>query len=430
MGTLKRYKITKIDAYIIGEVGFSILVAFLFFFFILFLNNILLYTQTLLAKKAPFFEVMLLMLFTLPAVIALASPFGTLVGVLMAVTRLSSENEMLAFQAVGVPKKRLFTPIIVIGAVLTFGSFLVNDILLPLGTVNFTKLYRSLIFSNPELELAPYSVKNYQDTWIITGDVRNKEISNLLIIDRTEDQKVRLISADSAALKENKDKKGVLSLELDRVSGLMPDNRINGNFEYFSSNQLIYNILFQDIAQGTQPVGPKEMSSLDLARDIAKREVANQRSIEEKQNNESAIRFEGRSGVGEYFDLLTTGNMSQDLLERNLQLVYDKYKAESVRDVRDRTIATYKMELYQKFSIPLACIGFALLAFPMGIFNRRIGRTLGFGIGLLVAALYWAMLLGSRTAIIQFNISPEIAMFLPNLLVMATAGILIWIKRK
>ena len=69
--------------YIAKEMLLYFFVCFLFFFFIFFVNNILLLAEDILSKQAPFKDVGLLMLYSLPAVIANAAPFAALVGTLM-----------------------------------------------------------------------------------------------------------------------------------------------------------------------------------------------------------------------------------------------------------------------------------------------------------------------------------------------------------
>jgi hypothetical protein len=80
------------------------IVCFLFFFAVFFVNQILLMAEDILSSKAQFKDVMLLLIYALPSVIAMSFPFASLVGALMAAGRLSSDNEMLAVMAAGIPR--------------------------------------------------------------------------------------------------------------------------------------------------------------------------------------------------------------------------------------------------------------------------------------------------------------------------------------
>jgi len=162
--------------YVAREYIMSFVVAFLFFFFLFFLNQILVMAEEIFSKKVPIWDVLRLIVFSLPIVIAFSFPFGSLVGALMAVGRLSSDNELLAFGTLGVPPRQLLFPMLLLGLAFSSVSFVMNDYFLPLGNLRFAEVYRRVLYSNPGLELEPYSVKRYENTTIITGAVDERQI--------------------------------------------------------------------------------------------------------------------------------------------------------------------------------------------------------------------------------------------------------------
>ena len=93
----KRFPI--LFSYIAKEYLFSFLVSFLFFFFLFFINQMLVIARDVLSKQVDFGSTLLLIVYALPAIVALAFPFASLVGAMMAVGRFSSDNEMTAMQA-------------------------------------------------------------------------------------------------------------------------------------------------------------------------------------------------------------------------------------------------------------------------------------------------------------------------------------------
>ena len=100
--------------YILSEAFFSFFIAFLFFFFIFFVNQILLMTKEILTKQVPIAQVALLVFFSLPSVIAMSAPFASLVGTLMTVGRLTSDNEILVMLSSGLSYRNIFFPAIVL----------------------------------------------------------------------------------------------------------------------------------------------------------------------------------------------------------------------------------------------------------------------------------------------------------------------------
>ncbi|MFW6337866.1 MAG: LptF/LptG family permease, partial [Alkalispirochaetaceae bacterium] len=204
--------------YVLQEFLFSFLVAFAFFFVIFFVNQLLLLAEEILTKDVALFDVLMLIVYALPSIVALSFPFASLVGALMAVGRFSSDNEIIAFQASGIPLSRLFLPMLILGALFSFASYMMNDYFLPRGTIQFGRLYRELLYSNPALELEPYSVKRYQNDILITGNVQGRNIGSFAIIDRDEEGKRRVIvSTDATLTRQGERDAGVISLELSDV---------------------------------------------------------------------------------------------------------------------------------------------------------------------------------------------------------------------
>jgi lipopolysaccharide export system permease protein len=189
-----------IAGYVSREFLFGFFVCFLFFFAVFFVNQILLMAEDILSRKAHLKDVALLLVYAMPSVVAMSFPFASLVGALMAAGRLSSDNEMLAAMASGIPPRRAFAPFLVLGLVFTLVSFAMNDYFLPRGSIEFSKLSRKLIASTPALELKPWSSKRYKDVTVVTGDMIGAKIKNLLIFDRSDEGTERVISAGEAGL--------------------------------------------------------------------------------------------------------------------------------------------------------------------------------------------------------------------------------------
>ncbi|MDD6654419.1 MAG: LptF/LptG family permease, partial [Treponema sp.] len=85
--------------YLTKELFMYFFVAFLFFFMIFFVNQILYWAETILKQRAPAHQVAKLMLYALPGVISQSAPFATLVGFLMCLGRLMTDNEILILRA-------------------------------------------------------------------------------------------------------------------------------------------------------------------------------------------------------------------------------------------------------------------------------------------------------------------------------------------
>jgi len=423
---MKFFVNSLIYRYLSREILFSFLVSFLLFFVMFVVNQLLVMAEQILAKRVPIIEVGLLILYSMPSVIALTSPFATLIGTLLASNRMSSENEILAMEALGIPKSRILFPFIFWGTIFTLVSFSVNDYLMPLGHVNYVRLLRSLVMRVPEIELSPYSVRDYKDLIIVTGDVKDGVVSQFLLFDRNSDNKLRTILADQAKLSERADQAGVISIELSgNILGLIPDQRRRESFEYFKANKMIYNILLQDIVSNISNPGPAEMSSLDVWNEIQKKEVEFNNQVNQKEKTLNNLKAE----ISEiYFSFIQQAELqtgAQNLIDNRLVPVYQQWQREVMTPVVDRNLLFWKLEFYQKFSIPLSCLFFSIIGFPLGLLSRKSGRMIGFGIGLIVSFLYWALLLGARRLGFAVDFDPWTLMFTPNLLLFVSSVILL-----
>ena len=105
---IKRNISPTLFRYVLSEMLFSFMICFFFFFVVFFVNQILLMAKEVLTKRVPGDQVFLLIIFSLPTVIAMSAPFASLVGTLMTVGRLTSDNEILVMLSSGLSYKIIF----------------------------------------------------------------------------------------------------------------------------------------------------------------------------------------------------------------------------------------------------------------------------------------------------------------------------------
>jgi lipopolysaccharide export system permease protein len=411
--------------YLASEFFLSFVVCFLFFFIIFFINQLLLMAEDILSRKAAVFDVLQLVVFAMPAIIAMSFPFGSLVGALMAASRMASDNEILVMSASGVPKSKIFLPFVVLGLAFAIFSFIMNDVLLPLGTINYGRLYRRLITSAPALELGPYAVKRYRETVIVTGPERDGTLLDIVILDTTSDGKIRVIGASSAQLIDRGDKAGTITLNLQDVFVQESEPSKPDRFEYSSAKSMDYNVALAGFADFSAGIGPREMSSIDVLASIRKKEEI----LSQRTDQRVSELFDRKSELSVDYHQRYRGGFTLNANLSRLKPSTDAFITLAARPLRDRSLDIYRLEYYKKFSIPAGALFFVFLAFPLGIRAKRSGRVSGFGIGLLVAVIYWAMLIGGQTLGLRSNLSPFVAMWAPNIVVLLIASLLFILRR-
>jgi lipopolysaccharide export system permease protein len=321
----------------------------------------------------------------------------------------------------GLPYRNIVIPAAVVGILVSLASFAANDILLPLGTLEFSKLYRKIFFSTPALELESNSVKRFRDTIIITGNVSGNVMDNVLILDKTGDGERRVILAKKTELVDG----GRAGLSLDLTDAFIQSagEVARRDYDYASSGFLRYFVPQEDIIQAILSVSPREMSSRDVWREIKRKEAVLAEQIDNQRGNilAESMRLE---------QMLRRGNQSRASLRDRESAVENLKKNIEIERIyrRDRSLSIWRLEFYKKFSIPFGAFSFIFLSVALGLLAKKSGQTVGFLVGSIIAVFYWAMLLGGQTLGINRGYSPFFSMWLPNILALST-GITLMIIR-
>ncbi len=412
-----------IGGYAAREFLFGFAVCFLFFFAVFFVNNFLLMAEEILSKKAPFLEVLVLLAYAMPRVLAMAFPFAALVGALMAAGRFASDNEALAVMAAGIPPARVFVPFMVLGVAISLVSFSMNDYFIPKGNMEFDKLFRKLAASTPALELTAWSTKTYDAVTVVTGDVKDDVLRDILIFDASEAGSVRLISAGRAGLGID-DERGDVVLELEDVWQQIVKKSEEESFEWARASSMLYRIPVKESGAASSAKGPSDMTSRDLASVIAAKASA----LDAKRQRRAEDAGKARAALAEEYQEASARGLPYANAASRLKPKLSSASSFGASVPVDRTLEVYRMEYNKKYSIPFGAICFVMLAFPVGMLAKRAGRATGFGIGILVSVIYWAMLVGGTSLSSRMRWSPFWSAWAPNLVILA-AAIAFWARR-
>ncbi len=349
--------------YLLKDLFLYFFVAFLFFFMIFFVNQILLTVEDLLAKSAPFKDVMRIMWYSLPFIIAQSAPFATLVGFLICLGGMMSNNEILIFRAAGFSFFRLLQPVLLLGIFISLGSFFVNDYLLPLGTMKYNQLLREIMHSTPTVELESNSVKKLDGSNLVIGEVNGSSVSDIMLFD-TKDENDRIIIAGESSLIGAKSEGVLMQLDMNDATVISIDKKQRKNYDVIQSGKTILNV-FDSTVLGTSSRSAREMTAYDLGKEI--------------------------------------GEM--------------KIRAESNPKERKR-LNLWIMEYHKKFSLPFGSIFFAFLAFSIAfMFGKHNGQTLGLLLGLIICVLYWAMQIMGQLFVQKVGLNPFWCIWVPNFVI-------------
>ena len=405
-----------IHYYILKEYLLSFMVAFLFFLALFFVNQILVFARNQLAEMTSIFDTLKLILYVMPAIIALSVPYASLVGVILAVGKFSEGREILALRASGQGFSLLLTPILIAALLLSGISFIVNDYFLPLGTMNYNRLYQELLYSNSRLIIEPYAIRKYENSILITGAVNDHSIEGIIILETTTNGTERTISASRAELLRNDHQQGIITLALDNVEIISrTDSTIQESYAEFMN----YNILLENIVPNISNPSVREMSTRDVYTLIQQQAVesTNQYNNVRSQYDVQNARFQANM-----FAYAENGNND---IRSQILATYSQLPADPDEYFFDRSLRLYRLEFWKKFSIPLASFTFILLGFPLGLMALRTGKTLGIILGLILASVYWSLLTANEAFGMELYTVPAMLIaFSPNI-VMLLAGFLL-----
>ena len=95
-------------------------------------------------------------------------------------------------------------------------------------------------------------------------------------------------------------------------------------------------------------------------------------------------------------------------------------------EVTDGKITEWQMEMYQRFTIPIASFIFALVGAPLGLQKQRSSSSIGFGISVLVIFIYYGVMTLSGALGKGGAMPPLLAAWIPNLLGVVAGLYLNW----
>ena len=357
--------------YLEKELLLYFLIAFLFFFMVFFVNQILLMAEDILKKRVPVMDVARLMSYSLPFIIAQSAPFATLVGFLMCLGRMMTDNEIMVIRASGKSFMVILLPVLMLGGIISLLSFFVNDYLLPLGTISYNKLYKEILFSDPSIELESNSVKRTEDTILVIGEVTDTFVSDLVFFDVDDQGQIRVIVSGATEINNATEPGILMNLSMDSATVCAFDASEMNRYDVLQSGKTSMNVFASSFFSDSSTNNPREMTSFDLFKFIQQ--------------------------------------VKDDGVTSPLQL------------------NIYKLEFHKKFSLPFASIFFALLAMPLAIlFGKHNGLTVGLIIGIFLCVAYWAAMILGQTFGIRQGLSGFWTMWLPDFFV-GVAGIVFYL---
>lgn len=354
-----------LDRYLLRELAMPFMLALLLLTFALEIPPILEYGETLIREGASWDVIVRVLATLVPQALGVTIPMAFLVGILIALGRLSGDREIVAMEACGVSLGRLLRPLLLASMVATAATAYVMIVALPAANQAFREITFKLLMTRGETKIKPrVFYTDFPNLVIYVREVTpGVGWTDVIVSDTSRATDPQLYLAKTGRLLLNEEKRTVQLVLSDgthhSVDPLKPDKYQQG---HFAQTTLIIDPETVFPREGPMK-GPREMTIAELKREM------------------------------------------------------DALKAQNIYP-HNQIIAWQK-----KYSIPAACFAFMLVALGLGVSNRRDGRFASFVLGIGVVFVYYVLMYIAE-AIAKGGLLPYwfawLAMWVPNI------GVALW----
>ncbi len=399
------------------------MVSFMFFFVIFFVNSILLLVQKILLKNISLGVMIQMVLLYMPQFLVYTFPFATLTASSMVLGDMSSSNELLAMRSLGLPRIRIYLPLIIISLVLSLCTFLISDVLQPYTSVIYRDKLSVLMAEMPTMEIESNGTNSIGNIVLSNGKADGNTIEDIVLITKEDADYNKTVISGKGTLEIIDPYNFVYSLKLDNPELLINDTSNSNNYSYAKSENATFYLDFSSQIPSLTSTSPVNLSSADLMA-----------SIRERNIKEDSDREDYRDSIE--IDLLSISDILKKT-EGTLDNINTEEIARYFRNIASLGSLPvnfygqyYKSELTKKYALSLACFVFTLLTLPLSTVRVKHGKLTGFAIAILIAVVYWYMLFAVQLLIFDVTFDPAILILAPDIVIALVAFILIYRNRK
>jgi lipopolysaccharide export system permease protein len=353
-----------ITRYLITEQVIPLSVSLLALSLILVMGRLLQLTRYLFTSPITLLDLAQIILSIMPKLMLFALPMATLIGVLLAFVRLSSDNELIALRASGVGAAQTLPAVLAVLLVATALSYVNTISLIPISTQAFENKVKSLgrvslptfLKDGTFIDIVPNLVFYFQE--VNPGDL---SIHGVFVQDQRQQDVRMVIVAEEAQIITPRNINQILFKISNGIITRVPDNLEDAQAVSFKTYDLSLSLdeLFSSSAKG-----------------------------------------EGKG--------------------RRVMTLRELHQARS--DPSQKAATGYALEFHQRLALPLSCLCLGLVGPPLGSLFRQRSRMTGITVGLGVFLTYYVLLSAGKGLGENGIIPPAVALWTPNVV----TAILAW----
>lgn len=408
----------------VGPFVFSLMTLIFLFLFQFIIRTI----DQLVGKGLSLWVITQLIALNLAWMLTLAVPMSVLVATLMAFGSLSSSNEITVMKASGVSLNRLMIPVLIFAGLITYLMVLFNNDVLPEANHQARLLLGDISRTKPTfiLESGKFS-EDISGVKILVKKTfeNNNNLEGVFIYDYSNPTVRNLVTAKRGDIGFTEDFKNIImNLEDGEIHQL---NNIDFSEKYrkvkFEKHRLIFDsegFGFKRTGDNTFIRGDRELSASAMNKIIDSLKVELTRSNQNFSRNILLNNKKLTSLV--YRDTVIrrdTSGKSIDTLYNsvaNILRTKDQVRMQNTYITQiNAQMDAYQVEIYKKYSIPFACLIFAMIGAPLGYRVKKGGFGIAAGLSLLFFLIYWAALIGGEKLADRNLVTPFVGMWLVNI---------------
>ena len=418
--------------------------------FVFVMDFIFRYLDLFIGKGVKFLVVLEFFVLSLGHMFALIIPMAVMPATLMAFGQLASENEVTAMKASGVSLYRMILPVLVASVILSVGLVYYQNAILPESNHRLMNLMIDIGKKKPTLEIKENQFNDSIKGYTIFIREKNDKTGEIESVRITENRKGGIPTTTIAARGKMAyvEGKNVLRFELeDGEIHEMPDSKDISTYRKTLFKHFTLNI--RDTERTLRRSershrGDREMSAAMMQARIE--EIEENIGEIERHMHEAAVKPITESLAPVFTEFSSSAPVETESPPPDTQTpdgampLADKIPglagtAEQIlRILENETniveanrnqISRYGVEIHKKYSIPFSCIIFVLLGAPLAIRSGKKGMTMAIGFSILFFLIYYMFLISGEKLADRRFVSPWLAMWMPNILLLAASLVLL-----
>ena len=425
-----------LSRYFIREMIMPFLFSLLMITFLLFINFLLRAIDRFLGKGLEILTILEYLFLNLAWIIALSVPMAILLSTLMTFGRLSEDNEINALHASGISFLSIIRAPIIFGITVATLLVIFNNFILPDMNFHARLLSGDIYRKRPGMNIEPgVFLDNLPDYSMIVGGKNGELMSDVRIFSKGQQESQTSIHS----------KTGKLSTLSDAFLLTLFDGEIHEieNKDYANYRRIIFET-HKILIPADDILLNRRDSSNRTDREMTVPMIIDKVNSYEKKLRVVRTRLKGAfyRTLGDSIlpisieqGLATVSNV-KDSIESDTTLAKGALHKKS-RQLRslERQIKNefglitsylkgrnkYTVEAHKKFSIPFACILFVLLGAPLGVMAKKGGFAVSTSLSFGFFLLYYILLIGGEELADRNQVTPEVGMWAPNVVLLIVA---------